>query len=187
MVISQSRLPCRSVHNSRSPHNEFERLTEFFFYQVELGMIGAGTLMGIAFQLRFYRIFIRRLKELRNADRAEEQGIEHAAKKMAKVLEKDLEKFEKRHSQASLSKSELAGGGLFPGTTPDSPDSPTNNAQDEKKREGSRSRWSRTFYSKGDVAASVKSEEHEEQKPVVLPSQIDLSLPRYVELHISFD
>jgi hypothetical protein len=118
--------------------------------------------MGGAFQMRFYRVFMRRLHELRDADAAEEEGIEYAAKKMAKVLQSDLEKFEKRHSRP----------GSFANPTPASqPSTPsTSRLLHEGTQENPpRYRWS-PFYSRASMA-------NRESQPMSTPN-LDFTLPK---------
>jgi CRP-like cAMP-binding protein len=135
--------------------------------QVELGIIGAAALMGGAFQMRFYAMFRRRLRELRDADAAEEEAIEHAARKMAKVLQSELEKFEMRHSRTDT----LATTG-HPVASPTVSSPSTSRLLHEGKQDHlvtSRYRWS-PFYSKASVA------EHECQS-VSSPS-LEFTLPK---------
>lgn len=64
---------------------------------IELGLIGAFALMGVAVQLKLLAVLMRKLKEIDDVEKERERSREERAAKRFDTVQKDLDEWEKDH------------------------------------------------------------------------------------------
>ncbi|KAG8842641.1 hypothetical protein FRB96_004944 [Tulasnella sp. 330] len=68
---------------------------------IELGLIAAVTVMGIAVQMRFYKVLLKKLKEIREVEaKREKENVEKAAERFNQV-QRDLDEWEQEHGDGT--------------------------------------------------------------------------------------
>jgi hypothetical protein len=87
--------------------------------QIELGLMGAVSLMGIAVQLRVLKLLVRKLNEIEEVQRRRDQDAEAGETQNFETLEQEKREWEKHHNRQNSDFSSLdllKSGNPYPGT-----------------------------------------------------------------------
>ncbi|PIL31664.1 hypothetical protein GSI_06367 [Ganoderma sinense ZZ0214-1] len=79
--------------------------------QIELGMMGAVSVMGVAVQFQILKILIRKMKEIELERKRQDQEAEARAAERFKDLESEMSEWDRMHP-SSLAKHDRAGSGI---------------------------------------------------------------------------